>query len=177
MAAGNLSDLTLVSLVAVVALLSTVAADALIVPPPQPPGASAAGPPAPVQAPTQTVIEQKVLANGHTDEGATTTENIGVPPNFTFMAVSVNLSWSDDYGSNDDFRIVLKVNGTVVDSAEGTSGTLSVGTDPGGGAPLSGSISVDITAVNCPGLVPGLPFDRDGGNDWRLEAVFTVRAG
>ena len=39
----------------------------------------------------------------------------------------------------------------------------------------TGNFTVEITALDCPGLIGPFPVDRDNGNDWDLKVSATVQ--
>ena len=116
------------------------------------------------------VLEEEVLVDeaGYTSEGTTTELRFEVPWNKT-IEISMTLDWSDDYGDNDEFELVLYLDGERVDGSSGTSGQLDL-TQP---SPSPGNYSVAISALDCPGRVGPSPIDIDDGNDWTLEVRAT----
>jgi hypothetical protein len=102
--------------------------------------------------------------SGNTAEGKSTGVDGGRLPAVA-CAINATLQWTDDYGSNDDFRLELLVNGTVEGMQEGTTGQLVVSI---AGA-FNGTLSARVTAVSCPGVVGISPIDRDSGNSWQLD--------
>jgi hypothetical protein len=112
------------------------------------------------------VIEEEVLLDeaGYTSEGTTTEADFEVPWNKT-IEITVTLDWSDDYGDNDEFELVLYLEGGRVDRVSGTSGHLEIRQ----GGPSSGNYTVAVSALDCPGRVTPSPIDLDEGNDWALE--------
>ena len=111
------------------------------------------------------IIDIEVLStNGQTSEGQTSTETFDLV--YTMVTqVEIGLVWTDDYGNNDEFRVVLEWEGEEIDSDSSTSGNiyLRVTDEPDGG--LIGNFTVRIEAVNCPGIIG--PF-IDNGNTWQL---------
>ena len=111
--------------------------------------------------------------NGYTSEGKTTTVNFKVAQN-NITKLVVTLQWTDDIGSNDELGLTLYYMDQKVDAEQGTSGHLQITFNGNNETGLNGSYRVDITAINCPGQVPNVPFDRDNGNSWTLSVDMTV---
>lgn len=82
--------------------------------------------------------------------------------------VFLKLTWSDDLGNNDVFRITLMFKGQVLKSQEGSSGVIDLDISTLDMDEPQGDYAVSIEAVDCPGAVEGVPVDRDSGNDWNL---------
>jgi hypothetical protein len=124
--------------------------------------------------PVKTPVEEQTLAlDGWTDEGATTDQDLGpLPVNATI--IRAELSWQDDYGSNDVLRLAIMLNDTEVVSTEGAGGSLEVEYSEGEEVFLTGQYGVQVTAVSCPGRVGVGPVDLDTGNDWSLRVYVTT---
>jgi hypothetical protein len=116
--------------------------------------------------PVEPIIEEEVLVGqtGHLSEGASTDIDFEVPWNTT-VVLTVTLDWSDDIGDNDEFEVVLSMEGEVIDRESSTDGNIELTNND----PQEGNYTVTITAVDCPGMVGPSPIDRDTGNDWSLE--------
>ena len=116
--------------------------------------------------PDEPVLQDEVLLDksGYTSEGSSSNERFEVPWTST-TELSITLDWNDDYGNNDEFEMVLSLEGEEVDRTSGTSGTLTIDQD----GPGQGNYTVTITAVDCPGQFTSSQFDRDTGNDWSIE--------
>jgi hypothetical protein len=110
--------------------------------------------------------------SGHTSEGGTSTEvlDLDYPK---VKHIEVRLSWTDDHGNNDNFKVTLLRDGTTIRSEEGDTGTITLSEEDPEGA-LNGSYEVQIEALDCPGAVGGLPIDRDDGNSWDLSVTAEV---
>lgn len=121
-----------------------------------------------------TFVEVDLLdTSGHTSEGATSQEDF--ESNYPVVTkVEVELTWTDDIGNNDEFRLTLFWEGAEEKTVQGTSGTLSleIVSDPEG--VYSGNFTVEIEAVDCPGVLDPIPMDRDNGNNWDLVVKATV---
>lgn len=106
--------------------------------------------------------------------GGLTTEGSSSQESFELMQerveeINIQLSWTDDIGSNDKFRLSLIRDDEVLRMNEGDTGSITISiSDPLGG--LNGSFIVLIEAIDCPGVVNGAPIDRDNGNDWQIFA-------
>jgi hypothetical protein len=113
--------------------------------------------------------------DGYTSEKSTTEVKAGeLPSNST--AIKVELSWTDDYGTNDVFKIELQLDGASLGSQQGSTGDLTIETNTTEGEFLSGNVTVLVTCVSSPGLVGPNPFHIvDKGNSWTLKATATVR--
>jgi hypothetical protein len=109
---------------------------------------------------------------GQTSEGGTSTEafDLDYPK---VERIEVCLSWTDDYGNNDNFMVTLLKDGSAVRSEEGDTGAITLNVEDPEGA-LNGSFEVQIEALDCPGAVGGLPIDRDNGNSWELLVTAEV---
>jgi hypothetical protein len=118
----------------------------------------------------QTVEVETMAMDGYTQEGSTDEIDIGPLPENTTM-IKAELTWSDDYGSNDVFRLAIVVNGSESDTTQGSTGSLQLETDEGW---YEGDHGVRVTAESCPGVIGIGPDLRDNGNDWSLRVVATV---
>jgi hypothetical protein len=124
-------------------------------------------------APTVNYTDRTVLTQtGHTNEKQTS--NVDFTINTSARSLKAKLTWTDDIGSNDDFKLALVLDGKELGSAEGKTGSLEADALPAANMTLSGTFTVEITCVSAPGLVSGSPVDRDGGNDWKLEVTGSV---
>lgn len=102
-----------------------------------------------------------------------TSEGQGSPVTFalTFQQVTMveaRLTWTDDYGSTDVFKLEVSLDGESLGQDQGSSGELTVKVEAGTGQNLAGNITVTITCVSAPGVVGPSPIDRDKGNSWDL---------
>jgi hypothetical protein len=165
----RLFDLNLISVVVITAIVATTVAHecllATVGTPPSliTPATSGTISPSPSPSPSGPREPLSLAFSGYTAEGQTDELSAGViPANAT--VINATFYWTDDYGNNDDFRLELLVNGTVVGEDEGTTGMLSVSA---GGSP-NATLSALITAVRCPGVVASSPVDRDNGNSWHM---------
>ena len=124
--------------------------------------------------PVKTLVEEQTFSvDGWTDEGTTSDQDLGpLPVNSTM--IRAELSWQDDYGSNDILRLAIMLNDTEVVSTEGTGGALEVEYSEGEEVILTGQYGVQVTAVSCPGRVGVGPVDLDTGNDWSLGVYVTT---
>jgi len=126
---------------------------------------------------TQNLTTGEVLSrSGYTNEGQSSEEDFGLGFQLVTM-VKVELMWTDDYGSNDDFSIELKREGQSLDKAQGSTGDLTVQVTAKTGDNLAGNFTAVITCVSAPGLIGPLPVDRDNGNAWDLKATATYAEG
>jgi len=119
-----------------------------------------------------TVKDKVVQQDGSTSEGGTTDVDfeLGFERN---TGMTVTLTWTDDIGNNDELGITLQKDGKEVDSTSGTSGSIELQIV----SPESGNYTVQVSAIDCPGVVGPLPFDRDTGNTWSLEVTVEHEAG
>ena len=90
--------------------------------------------------------------DGYTSEKSTTDVKAGELPGNT-TAIKVELTWTDDYGSNDIFKIELQVDGKSLDAQQGSTGSLSIDTNGAQGLNLTGNVTVLVTCVSSPGLL------------------------
>lgn len=171
------NDLRVVTIfmVVMVLLISGLELNPRYIPPPttqgQPPGNGQH------QNQTQNLTTGEVLSrSGYTNEGQSSDEDFGLGYLLVTL-VKVELTWTDDYGSNDVFSIELKREGQSLDKAEGTSGALSVEVTAKTGENLAGNFTAVITCVSAPGLIGPLPVDRDNGNAWDLKVTATYTEG
>jgi hypothetical protein len=113
--------------------------------------------------------------SGHTDEGSTSQESFTIEHPYVRW-VQVELYWSDDYGDNDELSLRLLYAGEEVGSVSGTSGPLAVEVEDENGT-LTGEFTVEVTAIDCPGVIPSSPVDRDTGNNWNFVVQAEVSEG
>jgi hypothetical protein len=117
---------------------------------------------------------------GTTNEGQTSTEGFTLDYDYVYQ-ISVSLTWTDDYGNNDRFRVTLYLEGNALGSAEGDSGAASFTVTDNEEPVLNGTFSLEIEAVDCPGRAGGaIPVDLDSGNTWELfvdARVGTIEGG
>jgi hypothetical protein len=168
-------DVVLTSVVALVLISIVVLGDLGIAAQVRPGTPGSAEPTSPEE--TKWVLSEVDLSSndGYTSEKTTTEVKAGELPDNT-TAVKVALSWTDDYGSNDVFKIELQLEGTSLGSQEGSSGSLSIDANATEGKYLSGNLTVLVTCVSSPGLVGPNPFHVvDKGNSWTVKATATVR--
>jgi hypothetical protein len=108
--------------------------------------------------------EEDILdETGYTGEGQSSELALDLGPDV--VGLIVELTWVDDIGSNDQFSLTLKCEGSDMGSVSGTQGTLELSTNH----TAKGNYTIIVRAVNCPGMFPRLPFDRDQGNDWAIN--------
>lgn len=120
------------------------------------------------------MVDADILSrSGFTPEGGTNEETFFIP-NEVVTEVSIELTWTDDIGDNDRFRLTVKHEGDEVGIDEGTSGVLTASLDDPVEGALFGNYSIEIEAVDCPGMVGPIPVDRDDGNTWDLQVKATV---
>jgi len=167
------NDLRVVTIfmIVMVLLISGLELNPRYIPPPttqaQPPGNNQH------QNQTQNLTTAEVLSrSGYTGEGLSSNEDFGLGYPLVTM-VKVELTWTDDYGSNDDFSLELKHESQSLDKAEGTTGALAVQVTAKTDENLAGNFTVVITCVNAPGVIGPLPVDRDNGNAWDLKVTAT----
>jgi hypothetical protein len=122
---------------------------------------------------TPVMVTAEVLSrSAYTSEGQTTEETFGL--GYTIVTdVKAELTWTDDYGSNDVFSIELFHEGQSLDKQQGSTGALTVHASAKSGENLAGNFSVNITCVSAPGIVGPSPVDRDHGNSWDLKVTAT----
>jgi len=113
------------------------------------------------------IINEKVLdQDGHTSEGQSTQSPLDTPwSNITYL--NLTLSWTDDIGNNDQFELKVISDGKELDSADSTSGTVTLSIK----TPQMGNYTAVVTCIKAPGLVGPSPIDRDSGNDWNLKVT------
>lgn len=120
------------------------------------------------------MVDIDVMArDGFTQEGGSTEEGFRLDYR-AVTSVDVEVTWTDDIGSNDLLRLTLRHEGEDVGTDEGTSGSLTVSIGDTVDGALFGNYTVLIEAVDCPGMVGPLPVDRDTGNSWDLRVRATV---
>lgn len=113
--------------------------------------------------------------SGYTAEKSTTTLKAGELPGNT-TAVKAELSWTDDYGNNDVFKIELQADGKSLGTQQGSTGDLVVDTNGTSGQNMTGNVTVLVTCVSSPGIIGPNPFHIvDKGNSWTLNVKATVR--
>jgi len=109
---------------------------------------------------------------GTTSEGQTTPVEFAI--NTSAAWITATLEWTDDIGSNDDFGITLKMGSNELASDHSTSGKASVTVRAEESGNLTGAFTIEVKAINCPGMVAGSPIDRDSGNSWGLTVEGSV---
>jgi hypothetical protein len=135
-------------------------------------------PPAPVTPPggnnqTQNLTTGEILSrSGYTSEGQSTPETFSLDFKQVSM-VKAELLWTDDYGSNDVFKLELARDGQSLGQDQGSTGDLIVQVTAGNGENMAGNFTVTITCVNAPGVVGPSPINRDKGNSWDLTVTAT----
>ena len=114
-----------------------------------------------------------VSISGHSPEGGTTDETFTLDQALV-TKIEIELTWSDDIGDNDELRVTVLHEGEEVGSESSTNGriTITLVDEQDGG--LGGNYTVEVTAVDCPGLVGPSPVNRDNGNTWDLVVRATV---
>jgi|GEM_PF-3103664 len=124
---------------------------------------------------TQDLVTAEVLSrSGYTNEGQSSQEKFGLGyPLVT--AVKVELKWTDDYGSNDVFKLELSRDDAVLGQDQGSTGTITIEVKAGTGENLAGNFTATITCVSAPGVVGPSPIDRDKGNSWDLTVSATYQ--
>lgn len=123
---------------------------------------------------TDLPVEVEVLSrSAYTSEGQTTTVSFDLGAR-RVLELKATLTWTDDYGSNDDIGLALSNSSGEMDTTHGTGGSLDLDVKAPAGGFLLGPFEAKVTAINCPGLVGPLPVDRDNGNDWSLTVKATV---
>jgi hypothetical protein len=111
------------------------------------------------------LLEETLLErSGYTTESTSTEEDFEVQWE-SVVEMTIVLTWSDDYGNNDEFDVSLQYEGDEIERASDTSGRIEFTTTDN----PPGNYTVVITAINCPGLVNTPIGVLDGGNDWDLE--------
>jgi hypothetical protein len=134
--------------------------------------------PQPVQNHTLVKTEAELLSkDGYTNEGQTTEVSLTVDQQGT-IELSITLTWADDYGSNDQFKLILSNETKDLDVASGSSGNLEVRYAPASPGPddLIGKYTIAVNCESAPGVVGPLPVDRDNGNAWSLKVTAIVEA-
>jgi hypothetical protein len=113
--------------------------------------------------------------DGYTSEKTSSEVKAGEAPENTTV-IEAKLTWTDDYGSNDVFKIELQLEGKGLGTGQGSTGEITVETNGTSGQNLTGNITVLVTCVSSPGLVGPNPFHVvDKGNSWTLNVKATVR--
>lgn len=124
---------------------------------------------------TTKIVEMVVLSNdGYTQEGQRTEIAFEIEQDEP-VQLNVTLAWTDDYGTNDEFGLSMSLEGKEVGSVKDTNGKLELQYGDGNGTIPMGNYTITISAVNCPGLRPNSPIDRDQGNDWSLTVRLAAR--
>ena len=134
--------------------------------------------PEPEQNHTPVRTEVQLLSkDGATTEGQSSEESLTVEQQGT-VSLDIKLTWTDDYGSNDEFKLAFSNATGEIDSSSGTSGSLEVKYEPASPGPsdLVGTYKITVTCVNAPGVIGPLPVDRDNGNSWKLVVTAVVEA-
>ena len=157
-------DITILSILTLI-LISMFITDAInvpedfVAPMTRPSGPGDEPPPEPV------IVEETLLErSGYTSEGTSTEEAFEIQWE-KVVEMTLILTWSDDYGNNDEFEVSLEYEGDEIERTSDTTGKIEIVTAEG----LPGNYNVVITAVNCPGRI-NTPFgNMDGGNDWDLS--------
>jgi hypothetical protein len=124
----------------------------------------------------ETVGTEKVSLtseDGRTVEGGSSEVQLDMGT-YVVFEIDVRLAWTDDFGDNDEFGLSLLHDGDVVDETSGSSGTLEISYSTGTEAVPPGNYSVEVAALDCPGVVGMFPVDRDDGNDWSLDVDIVV---
>jgi hypothetical protein len=116
--------------------------------------------------------DQVVSRSGYTLEGQSSKENFGLGFKQVTM-VQADLKWTDDYSSNDVFKLELSRDGQTLGEDQGSSGDLTVKGTASTDETLSGNFTVTITCISAPGIVGPSPIDRDKGNSWDLTVSAT----
>jgi hypothetical protein len=126
--------------------------------------------------PVRTEI-QLLSKDGNTAEGQSTEESLTVEQEGT-VSFDIKLTWTDDYGSNDEFKLAVSNATGEIDSSSGISGSLELKYAPASAGPadLVGKYTITVTCVNAPGVIGPLPVDRDNGNSWKLVVTAVVEA-
>jgi hypothetical protein len=123
---------------------------------------------------TKSTFEVEILSiSEFTAEGGSTDVDMDFEQE-NALEINIVLEWSDDIGSNDEFKLTLSNSSGEVDSDQGSSGSLSIRYSPGSGMSLVDKYTITVEAVDCPGIVGIVPVDRDGGNDWTLTTTAVV---
>lgn len=100
----------------------------------------------------------------------------GIPDGWEFpvyfenmTTMRVEISWTDDYGDNDQFLAMLQVDGEDLKSQDSATGSITIEIDN----PSQGNYSLQVQAVECPGLLGVNTLDRDNGNDCHVKVTVT----
>jgi hypothetical protein len=121
------------------------------------------------------IVDVELLSNnGYTQEGTKTDINFKIEQE-SVLQLNITLAWIDDYGNNDEFSLSLTQENNKIDSVQGITGELKLQYNNGNDTIPKGNYTISISAINCPGLIPNSPIDRDQGNSWTVTVTMAVR--
>lgn len=121
---------------------------------------------------TETRTDPIFSKGGFTSEGGVTEEVFQVDEDGS-LEIEVLLTWTDDIGNNDNFRMSLSNSSGEIGYIEGTAGSLAIDVVAEQAGDLIGEYTVTVEALDCPGLMGPIPIDRDSGNDWTIDVILT----